>query len=213
MRKLSACLLIVLLLCGCSNEEETKKQVKKTKVSELNCEVNLPDNFKIRFKNSLEEDYTIYKLKTEKILVIVNNNIFADNMEYYQEVTKDSKTGWVHLKQETDYEFGWMLEEKIYSEQEVEEVLNQKMGKILTGCNDLKREIYHYPNEEIANVNALKFKSLTEENYQALLHPEYRISLKYSNSDMKIETLLFFDNITSIVDITLPNTYLFDIKL
>ncbi|MDD2391712.1 MAG: hypothetical protein PHU94_02085 [Bacilli bacterium] len=213
MRKLSACLLIVLLLCGCSNEEKTKKQVKKTKVSELNCEVNLPDNFKIRFKNSFEEDYTIYKLQTEKILVIVNNNVFTDNMEYYQEVTKDSKTGWVHLKQETDYEFGWMLEEKIYSEQEVEELLSQKMGKILTGCNDFKKEIYHYPNEEIVNVNALKFKSLTEENYQVLLHPEYRISLKYSNSDMNIETLLFFDNITSIVDITLPNTYLFDIKL
>lgn len=213
MRKLSACLLIVLLLCGCSNEEETKKQVKKTKVSELNCEVNLPDNFKIRFKNSLEEDYTIYKLQTEKILVIVDNNVFTDNMEYYQEVTKDSKIGWVHLKQETDYEFGWMLEEKIYSEQEVEEVLSQKMGKILTGCNDLKKEIYHYPNEKIVNVNALKFKSLTEENYQTLLHPKYRISLKYSNIDINIETLLFFDNITSIVDITLPNTYLFDIKL
>lgn len=199
--------LLVMLLVGCENDTGTKQTFKE--VENLNCHINLPLSFKIKYEHN-DIKNTIYYLKNDNKLIIIDNNKFDDNMEYYEKIVKNNRTGWVHLIEESDYELGYVLDEKIYDDTEIEEILYNKLGYIVSGCDMLQNSIYQYEDELI---NEKAYSHYKSNDVDLLLDKESLLTFRYNDLENNLNILEYADNITTITELTLPNVYLFNVEL
>src|SRR5574344_452224 len=216
MKKVVMFLLVCIFLIGCSKDEEIPVSVKEDPIKDVNCEVVLPTSFKIRYtiKDETDKDITMYYLKNENKLIIIDNKKFDDNIKNYEKIVKNEKTAWIHLIQESDYELGYILDEKIYTDNEINNLIYTNLDKVYTGCESLKNNIYQLADTMYESFKLKTYKSEDSgSKYMVELHPEYLLSFLYESDTTKVNVIEFKDNITSINELVLPNAYLFDIKL